>query len=753
MLSVRGLSAPITIRRDHFGVAHVLAGSEEDAFFGMGFVSTQDRLWQMEYDRRRGTGCWAQVVGPSGIAGDILARRLRLGEAAWRDVESMEPSTRAAFVAYTHGVNAYLESGRPLPPEYALAGITPKPWEPWHSVVCFKIRHVLMGQWQSKVANARLLAMVGPATFNHLHAEPPVGSVVTVPPGDRVRTLLLGASNEVEEAALSLGFMAEIEAGSNAWAVSGHRTSTGLPMLCNDSHRALDVPNTYWQVHVACPEWDATGGTFPGLPGFPHFGHNGSVAWAITHAHADYQDLYIEEFDSQGRYRTPDGWHTAERHTEDIEVRDGPSRSIEIWTTCHGSVVHGDPTTGHALALRYTATDGVCRGFEPLLPMLRAHDVHELLESQREWVDPVNNLVCADVWGNTAYLTRGKIPLRASRAGRRLPAPGWTGEHEWIGMVPFEQMPRSINPGAGFIATSNQIIVDSDAPYISYSFSDPFRAGRLVERLSALHTATPAEVAAIQADAVSLAARDLLTLIAALPPSAGDAACARSVLQDWSGEMAAGSAPALLYSCVRRALARLLFEPLVGAAAWRWLASGLSPSATVTVRHWLAHIQWEAVQRDNAEDRARLLHVLPTALADAWQDAVCLAGPDPATWRWGDHHFLSARHTLSTAFRQAAAWDPPPLPKAGDGDTLNVGSYGWKPGEFDILGVPIYRQVVNLADIAHTTSVIPGGISANPEDPHYMDQLPLWSDTQRIPMHYAPLDLDAFTRLQETLQP
>ena len=326
-LTVPGLRDTVSIVRDSFGVAHIRAANDHDAWFGQGFASAQDRLWQMEYDRRRATGRWAEAAGPVAVAGDRLSRRLQLARSARADVAVMSPETRAMFESYAAGVNAFLRSGQPLPVEYSLAGIAPESWEPWHSVAAFKIRHVLMGVWQRKLAQARLLALIGPASYARLDARPPLGSAVILPPGGTVTELYQQAADELAAAAEQLGFLSEAEAGSNSWAVHGSRTTTGMPVLCNDSHRALDVPNVYWQVHVACPSFDVIGATFPGLPAFPHFGHNGRVAWNITHTQADYQDLYIEQFDPDRpeRYRVPGGWAIAEREEQTIAVR-GASR-------------------------------------------------------------------------------------------------------------------------------------------------------------------------------------------------------------------------------------------------------------------------------------------------------------------------------------------------------------------------------------------------------------------------------------------
>ncbi len=293
-----------SITRDGHGVPHVHGETAADAWAGMGYACAQDRLFQLDYDRRRACGRWAEIAGAGALGGDVLARRLGLAAAAQRDVAVMSAQARAAFEAYASGVNAAIADGAlPLPGRYEA-----EPWRAWHSVAAFLVRHVLMGQWQHKLANAVLLARIGPSAFARLETRPPLGSPLAVPPGGRlsapVSRLLDDALADVVG---HLGFLAEVEPGSNAWAVSGRRTAHGGAVICNDSHRALDTPNVYWQCRVSCPDFDVAGATFPGLPGFPHFGFNGSVGWAITHADADSQDLYLERF-SGARYLTEDGW-------------------------------------------------------------------------------------------------------------------------------------------------------------------------------------------------------------------------------------------------------------------------------------------------------------------------------------------------------------------------------------------------------------------------------------------------------------
>ena len=756
------------ITRDGYGVPHVQAGTAADVWAGMGYACAQDRLFQMDYDRRRACGRWAEIAGATALGGDVLARRLGLAAAARRDVAAMSPPLRAAFEAYADGANrAIAEGALPLPGRYRV-----EPWQAWHSVAAFLVRHVQMGQWQHKLANAVLLARTGAAAFERLETRPVPGSPVAVPPDGRlthpVGRLLDEALTDLEG---HLGFLAEVEPGSNAWAVSGRRTAHGHAVLCNDSHRALDTPNVYWQCHLTCPDFDVSGATFPGLPGFPHFGSNGSVAWAITHGDADTQDLYLEHFEGT-RYRTPSGWAEAEVRHERIETRGGSTVDVALWATRHGPVVHGNPDTGLALALRWTGTHRPNRGFECLLPMLTARNVAELAAAQDGWVDPVNNLVGADTGGRIAYQCRGELPVRSSDAARRLPVPGWDDACEWTGTVPFGDLPATVDPAAGFVMTANNVLTDADQPYVSYTFSQPWRAERLRSLLAGTGPLSVAELAGMQADTVSLAARGWGRLLTGLGPFADPGAeAARSLLAGFDGDLAAGSARALLYACFVRALAEALYRPVLGATTWAWTASGVLAPTMTMVRRWLGNDTWEllggpvppdaaktAEARDTGDTgdtaeaaetadtpgtagaadpaaraarRDRVLAAVPGALAGAWAAAVAAGGPDPARWRWGDGHRAVPVHPLAGPF--------PGVPMGGDADTVQAAAYGWRAGgPFTVTALSVYRQVVDLGAPASASFVIPGGASGDPASAHFADQLARWAVHQRIPMSGGP---------------
>jgi penicillin amidase len=729
------LPGGLSIDRDAYGIPSVDADTEELAWFGLGWAAAEDRLWQLEYDRRRAQGRWAEVTGPSALPADRLARRLRLADAAERDVAAMDAVTRMTFERYAEGVNACVRACGP-PPEYALGGVGWEDWTPRDSVLAFKIRHVLMGVWQYKLARAVLRATAGVDAAEALDPRPLPGMRVTVPPlgrvprGDPRAALLARARADVADAAEHLGFLAEAEGGSNAWVIGPARTRTGRPLLAGDSHRALDSPNTYWQAHLSCPEFTVSGATFPGIPGFPHFGHNGRVGWAITNAAGDAQDLYVEHFRGGGaEVRTAAGWEPASSREERIRVRGGGEHTERCWLTPNGPVVHGDPVRGEALSLRWTATDRPCEQFGVLRGMLLAGDVTTLLDGQEGWVDPLNNLVAADVDGHIGYLLRGELPVRGNLAPAQVPVPGWQARHAWRGRVPFRSMPRVENPGEGVIVTANNTVTAAEHPFVSHSMNDTYRAERIHELVASAGPLGAGDMVTWQGDTVSVAARRWATLLAARGPYTGDAERARSLIAAGGGDLRAGSSVGLVHACLRRAVARRVLDRRIGAKARGWLMGCGLPGVPVLLRRWFGALTWP---REDGDWPASALddELLAGALSSAWHEACGGAAEPPA---WGEVHRTAARHPLHPV--SGTDLDPPSAGIGGDNETIQNGAYGWAEGTpFTITNLSVYRQVLDFDDLDHSGWVIPGGASGRAGDPHAFDQLEAWTRHRLVPM-------------------
>jgi len=462
-----GIDASIDIFRDGYGIPHVWAQTVHDAFFGQGFATAQDRLWHMDYDRRHAYGRLAEWLGADAVDKDITMRRFGIGTTVERDYQAVDADTRAMLEAYAAGVNAFIDSTDRLPVEYSLLDSAPEPWQALDCFAVYKVRHIMMGVFEGKLWRARLANAIGPEKAAALHFGYPEGHLVIVPPGHEFGGAEMESLASLQESLAAIEWLKEHpDSGSNSWLVHGSRTASGKPLLAGDSHRLLDTPNAYYQNHVACPEFDVIGASFPGCPGFPHFGHNAHVAWCVTHAQADYQDLYVERFaaDDASKYEFRGDWKRAEIRNETIAVRNEAPRAIAVTVTDHGPIICGDPAKGFGIAFKYTATTDPYVGFDCLLPMMKAVNVDAMDAAMEKWIDPCNNLLFTDTRGDTAYLHRGRVPIRPM-ANAWLPVPGWTGDYEWDGNIPFAEMSRIRNPENGFIVTANNRIPDENYPF------------------------------------------------------------------------------------------------------------------------------------------------------------------------------------------------------------------------------------------------------------------------------------------------
>ena len=757
-LDVEGLDGGIDIYRDSYGIPHVRAASTRDAFFGQGFATAQDRLWHMDADRQRAYGRWAAWMGPAAVAQDVMMRKFRLGPTANADYHAVNAETRAMLDAYAAGVNAWMNDAAALPIEYRLLEVTPEPWRPWDAIAIFKVRHILMGIFEGKLWRARLVNELGPEAAAKLFTGYEPGQLVITPPGATYDGPLLDALDAFRQGLEAIAWLHETpESGSNNWAVSGSRTASGKPLLAGDPHRGLDTPNVYYQNHIACPEFDVIGLSFPGVPGFPHFGHNAHVAWCITHAQADYQDLYVERFhpDDPAQYDFRGEWKQAEVHHETIAVKGGKAVELDITMTQHGPIIGGDPGQGKALAFKYTATEAPNRGFEAIRRMLNAPSAEALDASMRHWVDPCNNFVFADAQGDIGYLHRGAMPIR-SLANAWLPVPGWTGEHEWRGYIPFAEAARSRNPETGLIVTANNRIVGRDYPYyLSLDSAPDYRARRILERLQPLTQATVEDMRAIHADCVSIPALIYLPRIAEIEP--GDALCAaaKDALRDWDGAMRPDAVAPTIYSAFRGCLMRLVIHHLLGEklAGDMFRASGRG--APVHMRHLATRMNAAAAANDTAllPPGHTWASIIAQAFSEALSDLAAAYGDDLRTWVWGDIHQTRPAHLLSSILPEwASLLDPPGAPLGGDFDTPLAGSYA-PGGSFAIAGTSLARYVFDLADWDNSRWVVPLGASGHAGSAHYADQTPVWAQVDLIPMTYSWTAIEAGAESRQRLQP
>jgi penicillin amidase len=739
-VTAEGVGDSIEILRDAHGIPHIRARSFHDAFFGQGFATAQDRLWHMDHDRHTAYGRWAEIVGESGVEQDLSMRRLQIARSVEDDYTVLNLGTKTMLDAYAAGVNAYIEGPDPLPIEYRMLDAAPEPWQPWDCLAVFMVRHILMGVYEGKLWRARLVNELGAERASEIIPAYPDEHLLITPPGEEYGGGAWQALAQLSAGKEHIGWLSDVDAGSNNWAVSGSRTASGKPLVAGDPHRPLDTPNVYYQNHVACPEFDAIGLSFPGCPGFPHFGHNAHVAWCVTHAQADYQDLYIERFKegSPSEYLWDGEWTEAEVRREVVEIKGGNPVDIDILVTRHGPIIAGDPESGHGIALRYTATDGPNRWSECLPRMLKARSADGIDEAMRHWVDPCNNFVFADVHGDIGYLNRGRLPVR-SELNAWLPVPGWKSDYEWKGFVPFEELARSRNPDTGYIVTANNRIAPGDFPhYIALHYSPDYRARRITHRLQGLDRVTVEDMAAIHGERVSIPAMTYARLLAEAEPLDELSARAQKKLAGWDGAMDRDSVAAAIYSASRIYLDGVLLEHQLG----RMTDEALSATGRGAPMH-VSQLKALFVTAAGNNDASVLppgddwSSVAARALADGVASLREKLGDDMDSWTWGSVHSTSPHHTLSEFFPEMAVLlDPPPVPMGGDGDTPHSSSYA-AAGPFTVTGTSAARYVFDTADWDNSRWIVPLGASGNPASPHYADQTPVWEKIEMVPMLYG----------------
>ncbi|MBM3672603.1 MAG: penicillin acylase family protein [Actinobacteria bacterium] len=744
-----GLQGDVTITRDPWGIPVVQASSAHDVFFAQGYAQAEDRLGQLEYDRRRAYGRWAEVVGPSALGFDAFTRRCGLHAVAQREFETLTPDAQLPLLAYAAGVNAYLESDAPLPPDLRAVGITPARWEPWDCCAIFLVRHVVFASWQLKLWRGRLAVALGPERVVRLGREAPFEVPLIVPPGDWWRPSPRDPSDLAAVAAAS-SVLVESANGSNAWALSGARTASGKPVVAGDPHRLIEAPGVYYQCRLSCPDFDAAGLAFVGIPGFPHFAQTDRVAWCVTNANGDYQDLYVERFRSGGaEYETANGWRAPTRRVEVVDVHGEDAVEIECFDTRHGPIVFGDPARGCAVALRATSLVEPSSGLSVIEPMLRARDIDGLDAVMRAWVDPVNNFVTADVDGNIGYRTVGHIPVRTP-ANAWGPVPGWTDEHEWQGIVPFDEMPRVRNPGDGLVVTANQRIVgDEYAHFLSLDYASPDRARRLHTRLDDLWNADATAMAAVHRDRRSLPADVWVDRFGRLQPRDDHERAALDVLASWNREMDADSAGAAVYAVVRDAVGQVLAHNPELAS----LRAPIEGEPTGTFQPLQLRL-WPLLTGLLATDDGALLpegrtwdDVLATALSDGVGVLRTALGEDVSAWRWGALHRCAPLHPLSGPRSDVAAGlDPPASEMGGDADTVFNAAHPAGFG-FGVTGSSVARYVFDLADRSRSRWVVPLGSSGDPGSPHFADQQSAWVAGELLPISTPATAGASVTRL------
>ena len=736
-----GIVSGATVHRDKWGIPHISADNEADLFFAQGFATAQDRLFQMDYDRLRCLGRSSEHLGERGLTQDRLMRRRALKNVAKRDLEVCSPEAKAMITAYTAGVNAFINSDAPLPAEYKLTGTEPEPWEDWHCILVYKVRNTAEGSFQAKLWLAKLAAEIGPDKIAAISPGSQPGALMTVPPGTEYSGPALNAIEELTRVVNATEMLRETDGGSNGWAISGDRTESGLPLVAGDSHRGLEVPNVYYQVHLKGPDFQVLGHSIPGVPMAMHFAHNDHVCWGMTHGGADTQDLFVEQLRRTNdgvEYLFKDEWLKAASSVESISVREATKEEVEIVETHHGPIISGSVDSGWGVAISDPGSNDGTRWVDAAYGAMKSRSADELEKAFDTWTDRVNNYPYADVHGNFGYLFKGRIAIRGTENGWG-PVPGWTGDHEWNGYIPNEELPRSKNPDTGWVVTCNQRVVGHDYQhYLTNLYGTDYRARRIRDRIGEL-VGSPASVddmSSIHADTVSIPAQALTGAIINLNSLDGIYSSAAEILSKWDCDLKEDSSAAAIYAASSRELNKQL-----AIAAYGSLAGGVTGDEpdTGAEDQLRRQLKPDFIQRlgDGSLSDARYGFDAAALVESAFKAGVdylaARFGNELINWRWGDLHRTGHSHPLAGAFPDSADMlNPPKVEAAGDGD-VPWASGSPTPAEFAIKTGPINRYIHDPSNWINGRWIVPLGSSGHPASPHFSDQQDMWSKVETIP--------------------
>lgn len=730
-IAVAGLDAPVEVIRDADAVPHIFAASAHDAYFALGWLHAQDRLFQMEMQRRAGAGRLAEVVGEAGLRLDRYLRTLGIYRHAEKSYEALSPEVKASLDAYAAGVNAWLDRRTgPLPIEFQLLGIDPEPWRPADSIVWGKLMALqLTGNSRQELQRARLLRRLSPEQ---------VETLFPAYPGDAPHTVAeLAPGIDFERwASVALPELGPPRA-SNEWVVAGDHTPTGKPILVNDPHLGLASPILWYLARIETPGLSLTGATAPGVP-YHVLGHNGSIAWGITTTGTDAQDLYIERVDpaDPSRYLTPKGPVPFETREEVIRIKGGGEERLTVRTTRHGPVISdiednaaGVAPDGHVLALAFTALDDEDTTAETLYLLDRAKDWNGFRRALSHFKVPQQNFVFADTAGNIGFLAPGRIPIRAKGQGV-VPVPGWTDDYAWTGYIPFDALPQALNPPSGRIVNANNRITPPDYPWLlTTDWDDPYRARRIEEVLDAGEPHGIAQAEALLADTVDLAARDLLPLMLTIRSSDPQTAEALRMLGDWDATMSRDRPEPLIFETWLRELNRELYADETGPLfhdLW-----SLAPRRVTLMLGGDGAWCDDMGTKDRTETCAQVLEASLRRALDVLSERY---GRDPHAWRWGSEHraplanqVISRVPILRDLFDNGIETD-------GSYHTVNRGAFRISDDEtpFAHQHGAGYRAIYDLADLSRSRFIIATGESGNPLSPHYGDFVERWRDGRHI---------------------
>ena len=762
------LRNPVTIQRDKWGIPTIRARNRHDLFLAQGFVHAQDRLWQMELNRRAAQGSLSAVFGSITLDTDRLSRSLGFNRLAKKTWERATPQTQADVMAYTSGVNTYLQSGQPLPLEFHLLHHRPDPWQPLDTIAYARLQMWALTEGASaELVAAQVIQDLGETRARELLPHYPAESPVTLPDGLEMNTLWETAYPESTEGAvtpfLGKGILNGAGRGSNAWVIAASRSASGHAILCNDMHLPLTTPSIWHFQHLHSDDGlHVTGFTQPGLP-YVLIGHNAYIAWGATISYIDCEDIFVERLNpaDHTQYEFEGEWRQAEVIKERISVRGQADHIETVISTHHGPLIPHfllDEAPHQALALSSTALDADI-DFDGFALLDQAENWQDFVTAVTHIQSPSLNLLYADVQNNIGHWVSGKVPVRANGDGLT-PAPGWTGSHEWVGTIPFADMPHTFNPQQGYIVSANHRLVNDDYPhYLGQLWRNGYRAQRLEQLINSQDKLTVADCQRFQMDVHSIPGQKLARLLSTLETADAEANVSLEWLKTWDGWLDATTIGGTVYQVFLAQSAQAVLSPHLEIPLMRrYLGVGLHPQMSPINEfhgYWGATVlRWLTTEESNwlptGEERKLLLVQCLAATTTVLRQTL---GDDPQKWQWGRLHQVRFPHVLGLIRPFNYFFSPGPYPIGGDGDTvLQTSIRPDKPYENNAVSVSS-RHIVDMGNLSGAVAIVAPGQSGHLGSPHYHDLIAHWRQGSYFTMAWGGEAETADVRHILTLKP
>ena len=770
---VQGLSAPAEIAIDQWGVPHIYAATQRDAYFVQGYNAARDRLWQIDLWRKRGLGLLSKSFGSAYVEQDRAARLfLYRGnmEAEWN---AYAPDVRSELEAFTAGVNAYVAEvrggGKPLPVEFRVTGSEPDVWRPEDLL---RIRtHALVYNITSEVARAHLACVAGvdadelkTKLYPEAHKRVvPAGLDPCDVPADVLGDYFL-ATRQVDFGPLAGRQRASVEPevelaeaaeglqynGSNNWTIGPSKTETGRPILANDPHRGLGVPAIRYLVGLNAPGLSVIGAGEPALPGIT-VGHNGRVAYGMTIFKIDQEDLYVYETKpgDPNSYRYNGKWEKMTVERDVIEVKGEGPREVELKFTRHGPVLKSDAGKSRAFSMRSIWWEPGGAGYFGATRLAHAESWKDFEAASHAWGAPPLNLVYADTKGNIGWAASGTAPVRKNWDGL-MPVPG-DGRYEWQGFFADNMLPSSYNPEKGFFASANEYNLPTDYPAeqrkVSFEWSSPSRFDRINEVLSGKPKLSLYDSMQLQVDATSPQARRVLKLLENIKVAPEDIELSQaiSLLKAWDGVQTVDS------------IATTIYEIWSGRHLGKAVVQKVTPAAG---RDLVGRGDFEAILGYLEKPDARLGPdpiaardaVVLESLSRALVELHSLLGPDMSTWAWGRLHVARWEPAVAPLLdpQTRSQMQIGPVATPGSGSTPRMQSYR---SDFSVTGGASIRFVLDVGAWDNSMAINTPGQSADPNSAHYRDLFPYWAEGSYVPLVFTRDAVDRVTRERILLTP